>query len=77
METLVCATKTGAEILGRDNEDRHARTRQIADVLVVEATCSRIFDPRGSHEVHRRGAGRVVKAGKLQACVTAAGRWHS
>src|SRR6185369_9894387 len=36
METIVCATKTGAEILGRAHEIGTLEAGKLADVLVVE-----------------------------------------
>jgi imidazolonepropionase-like amidohydrolase len=37
LETIVCATKTGAEILGRDHELGTLQSGKLADLLVVEA----------------------------------------
>ena len=36
LETIKCATKTGAEILGRDNEIGTLEAGKLADVLVVD-----------------------------------------
>ena len=36
LQTITCATKTGAEIMGRDKEFGTLQTGKLADVLVVD-----------------------------------------
>ncbi|WP_010583673.1 metal-dependent hydrolase family protein [Schlesneria paludicola] len=66
METLTCATKTGAEILGREHELGTLETGKLADVLVVEgdvlADISILEDRQRLIAVMQGG---VVKAGQL------------
>jgi len=66
LETLTCATKTGAEILGRDQELGTLESGKLADVLVVDgdvlADISILEDRRRFVAVMQGG---LVKAGQL------------
>jgi Imidazolonepropionase and related amidohydrolases len=66
METLVCATKSGAEILGRGDEIGTLEVGKLADVLVVDgdplADISVLEDRSRFIAVMQGG---VVKAGSL------------
>lgn len=66
LETLTCATKTGAEILGRDHELGTLEVGKLADILIVEgdvlADISRLEDRQKFIAVMQGG---VVKGGKL------------
>ena len=66
LETLTCATKTGAEILGRDHELGTLETGKLADLLVVEgdviADISILEDRQKFIAVMQGG---TVKAGQL------------
>lgn len=68
LETLMCATKTGAEILGRENELGTLEVGKLADVLVVDgdvvADISLLEDRQKFIAVMQGG---VVKAGRLAA----------
>ena len=66
LETLTCATKTGAEILGRDHELGTLEVGKLADILIVEgdvlADISRLEDRQKFIAVMQGG---VVKGGQL------------
>ena len=66
LETLTCATKTGAEILGRDHELGTLEVGKLADILIVEgdvlADISRLEDWQKFIAVMQGG---VVKGGQL------------
>lgn len=66
LETLMCATKTGAEILGRDQELGTLEAGKLADVLVVDGDVvgdiSILEDRRRFIAVMQGG---IVKAGQL------------
>ena len=66
LETLTCATKTGAEILGRDHELGTLEAGKLADILIVEgdvlADISRLEDRQKFIAVMQGG---VVKGGQL------------
>ena len=66
METLMCATKTGAEILGRDGELGTLESGKLADVLVVDGDVIAdisILENRNRFIAVIQGG--VVKAGKV------------
>lgn len=66
METLVCATKTGAEILGREKEIGTLEAGKLADVLVVAGDVLkdiRVLEDRSNFIAVMQGG--VVKAGQL------------
>jgi imidazolonepropionase-like amidohydrolase len=66
LDTLKCATKTGAEILGRAHELGTLEAGKLADVLVVDgdvlADISILEDRRRFVAVMQAG---IVKAGRL------------
>jgi imidazolonepropionase-like amidohydrolase len=66
LETITCATKTGAEIMGRGNEIGTLEKGKLADVLIVDgdviADISLLEDRRNFIAVMQGG---VVKAGRL------------
>ena len=65
-EVLTCATKTGAEILGRAHEIGTLEACKLADVLVVDGDVVeniRLLENRGSFIAVMQGG--VVKAGTL------------
>lgn len=66
METITCATKTGAEILGRERELGTLETGKLADVLVVDGDVLNdisILEDRNRFIAVIQGG--VVKAGQL------------
>ena len=68
LETLTCATKTGAEILGREHELGTLETGKLADVLVVEGDVLAdisILENRERFIAVMQGG--IVKAGQLVA----------
>jgi imidazolonepropionase-like amidohydrolase len=68
METLVCATRTGAEILGREKEIGTLEAGKLADVLVVEGDVLkdiRVLEDRSKFIAVMQGG--VIKAGQLAA----------
>ncbi len=70
LETLRCATKTGAEILGREKEFGTVEAGKLADLLVVDGDV--LADIRLLEDRRRFIAvlqGGVVKAGRLSAAV--------
>jgi imidazolonepropionase-like amidohydrolase len=65
LEVLTCATRTGAEIIGRSNEIGTLEVGKLADVLVVEGDVLadiRVLEDRSSFLAVMQGG--VVKAGK-------------
>jgi imidazolonepropionase-like amidohydrolase len=68
LETIRCATRTGAEIMGRANEVGTLRAGLLADVLIVDgdvlADIAILEDPRRFIAVMQGG---VIKAGALAA----------
>lgn len=70
METLICATKTGSEILGRDHELGTLETGKLADVLVVDgdvlSNISILEDRKKFIAVMQGG---FIKAGRLAQAV--------
>jgi imidazolonepropionase-like amidohydrolase len=71
LETITCATKTGAEIMGRDKEFGTVESGKLADLLVVDgdvvADISLLEDRRRFIAVMQGG---IVKAGQ---CLNARG----
>ena len=68
MDTLVCATKTGAEILGREKEIGTLESGKLADVLVVDGDVLKdiaILEDRAKLIAVLQGG--VVKAGAMAA----------
>lgn len=66
LETLTCATKTGAEILGRAHEIGTLEPGKLADVLVVDADVLadiRVLEDRSNFIAVLQGG--LVKAGQL------------
>ena len=66
LETLTCATKTGAEILGREHELGTLETGKLADVLVVEGDILAdisVLEKRERFIAVMQGG--IVKAGQL------------
>lgn len=66
LETLTCATKTGAEILGRDHEIGTLEPGKLADVLVVDGDVVAditILEDRSRFVAVMQGG--IVKAGQL------------
>lgn len=66
LETITCATKTGAEIMGRGTEFGTLETGKLADVLVVDGDVLRdirILEDRSRFIAVLQGG--LVKAGKL------------
>ncbi len=66
LETLTCATKTGAEILGRDRELGTLETGKLADILVVDGDVLAditILENRQRFIAVMQGG--IVKAGRL------------
>lgn len=66
MQTLVCATKTGSEILGRDDELGTLETGKLADILVVEGDVLgniAILEDRQKFIAVMQGG--IVKSGQL------------
>ncbi|HEY2252819.1 MAG TPA: amidohydrolase family protein, partial [Planctomycetaceae bacterium] len=66
LETITCATKTGAEIMGRGNEFGTVAAGKLADILIVDgdilADISLLEDRRRFIAVMQGG---IVKAGQL------------
>jgi imidazolonepropionase-like amidohydrolase len=66
LEVLTCATKTGAEIMGRGHEFGTLEAGKLADVLVVDGDVANnirvLEDPSRFIAVLQGG---VVKAGRL------------
>ena len=59
LETITCATKTGAEILGRGHEIGTLEAGKLADVLVVDGDVRRRHLAAGTaRPIHRRDARR-------------------
>jgi imidazolonepropionase-like amidohydrolase len=68
METIVCATKTGAEIMGRGDEFGTVEAGKVADILVVDGDVMAnisILEDRSRFLAVMQGG--VVKAGQLVA----------
>ena len=66
LDTLRCATKTGAEILGRDKEIGTLQAGKLADVLVVDGDPVkdiRLLEDRSRFIAVMQGG--IVKAGRL------------
>lgn len=66
LDTIKCATKTGAEIMGRGKEIGTLETGKLADVLVVDGNVSRdikLLEDRSRFLAVMQGG--VVKAGRL------------
>lgn len=66
LETIMCATKTGAEIMGRGNEFGTLETGKLADVLVVDGDVLAdisLLEQRSRFIAVMQGG--VVKAGQL------------
>jgi imidazolonepropionase-like amidohydrolase len=66
LETLMCATKTGAEILGRDHELGTLESGKLADVLVVDGDVVAdisVLEDRSRFIAVLQGG--IVKAGRL------------
>ena len=66
METIVCATKTGAEIMGRANEFGTLEVGKLADILVVEGDVLAdigLLEDRSKFVAVMQGG--IVKAGQL------------
>jgi imidazolonepropionase-like amidohydrolase len=66
LQTITCATKTGAEILGRDKEIGTLETGKLADVLVVEGNVLgdiSILEDRANFLAVMQGG--IIKAGRL------------
>jgi imidazolonepropionase-like amidohydrolase len=66
LETITCATRTGAEILGRDREIGTLETGKLADVLVVSGDVLAdisILEDRGRFIAVLQGG--VIKAGQI------------
>ncbi len=69
LETIRCATKTGAEVLGRGDELGTLEVGKLADVLVVEGDVVRdvgVLQDRSRFVAVMQGG--VVKAGQLTRC---------
>ena len=59
LEMITCATKTGAEIMGRGDEFGTLEAGKLADVLVVDGdVLADIAHAGGPHALPRRDAGR-------------------
>jgi imidazolonepropionase-like amidohydrolase len=68
LETITCATKTGAEILGTDKDTGTLEAGKLADVLVVDGDVLgdiRVLEDRSKFIAVMQGG--VVKAGRLAA----------
>jgi imidazolonepropionase-like amidohydrolase len=68
LETITCATKTGAEILGRDKEIGTLEAGKLADVLVVDGDVLddiRVLEDRSRFIAVMQDG--VIKAGRLSA----------
>jgi imidazolonepropionase-like amidohydrolase len=66
LETLRCATQTGAEILGRENELGTLATGKLADVLIVQGDVVKnisLLEDRNNFIAVIQGG--IIKAGKL------------
>jgi imidazolonepropionase-like amidohydrolase len=66
LETIRCATKTGAEIMGRDREFGTVEPGKLADLLIVDGDVLadiRILEDRSKFLAVMQGG--VVKAGRL------------
>jgi imidazolonepropionase-like amidohydrolase len=66
LEVLTCATKTGAEILGRDHELGTLQAGKLADVLVVDGDVVadiRLLEDRARFLAVMQGG--IIKAGRL------------
>ncbi len=70
LEVLTCATRTGAEIMGRADEFGTLQTGKLADVLVVDGDVLAdisVLEDRSRFLAVMQGG--IVKAGKLAGCV--------
>jgi imidazolonepropionase-like amidohydrolase len=70
LETITCATKTGAEILGRGKEIGTLEVGKLADVLIVDGDVlgdMRLLEDRSRFIVVMQGG--VVKAGRMNLTV--------
>lgn len=66
METLMCATRTGAEILGRDHELGTLEVGKLADILIVDGdVLSNIAILEDRQRFIAVMQGGIVKAGRL------------
>ena len=68
LETITCATKTGAEIMGRDSEFGTLEAGKLADVLVIEGDVLSdisLLEDRSRFIAVMQGG--VIKAGRLAA----------
>ena len=78
LETIVCATRTGAQIMGRQDELGTLERGKLADVLVVDGD---ILSDIGVLEDRSRFIavlqGGIVKAGQLAVPATTAPQWSS
>ena len=74
LETITCATKTGAEIMGASRRIRHGRAGQAGRRPGRgRRRAGRYRDPRGPLAVHRRDAGRRDQGGVPGPCLTRRG----
>ena len=66
LQTIMCATKTGAEILGRSHEIGTLEVGKLADVLIVDGDVAQdisLLEQRGRFIAVMQGG--IVKAGQL------------
>jgi imidazolonepropionase-like amidohydrolase len=67
LETITCATKTGAEILGRGHEIGTVEAGKLADILVVDGDVLgdiRVLEDRSRFVAVMQGG--IVKAGQAR-----------
>jgi imidazolonepropionase-like amidohydrolase len=70
MEVIICATRTGAEILGRDKEIGTLEPGKLADVLVVDGDVLAdisVLEDRSRFLAVLQGG--IIKAGTLEPCI--------
>jgi len=66
LQTILCATKTGAEILGRSHEIGTLETGKLADILIVDGDVVKdisLLEKRDRFIAVMQGG--IVKAGQL------------
>ena len=77
LEVITCATKTGAEIMGRGDEFGTLETGKLADVLLIEGDVTAditILEDRRKFLAVMQGG--IIKAGQLAQPFPTVVKWH-